>query len=429
MAGLIDIHQKFGSLTLAKVMAPAIAIAEQGFKVYPALSKSIEERKQVLAAFPESRKIFLPHDRVPHPGDILVQAELAHTLRLIASQGKKIFYQGDFASALTKEMKRLKGLITSKDLSTYKVQEHEPIEGNYRAYRIVGMPPPSSGGVHIIEILNMLSNDKISFMGHNSLAYAHLLAESMRRAFADRARYLGDPAFAKVPLKGLLAKDYALGLRRTIDPEKASPSQQLSAGDPYPYESRSTTHISVIDRWGNAVSTTQTINATFGSGLTVAGVVLNNEMDDFAVKPGSPNVYGLLGSDANAIEPGKTMLSSMSPTMVFDNKNNLQWILGSPGGPHIITATLQTLINLIDFRMPLFEAVNAPRIHHQWLPDELAVEEGALTESVRKALEAKGHKVRISEEAFGDVEAIGRLDNGNWVGVSDRRSDGQAFGF
>jgi len=425
VAGLVHMHKNHGSLALSKVMEPAIALAENGFEVYPSLSKSIQEKENLLRNFAQSRKIFLPHDKVPLPGQILVQSELAHTLRLIASQGQDIFYRGAIADSLVQEMKKGGGLISYKDLSSYKVIEHEPIEGTYRSYKLVGMPPPSSGGTLIFEILNMLSSDDMGTLKHNSVSYVHLLSEAMRRAFADRT-LLGDPKFVKVPTKGLLSKDYALQLRHGIDLQKASPSSTISAGKAFAYESPSTTHLSVVDQWGNAVSTTQTINDTFGSGVTVAGMVLNNEMDDFSSKPGVPNVYGLVGTFANAIAPGKTMLSSMSPTLIFNSDNELQYVLGSPGGPRIITATLQTILNLIDFKFPLDEAVQSYRIHHQWLPDQISMEANALPEDVIKELEKMGHTVKVPSWYFGDVQAIGRLQNGNWIGVSDRRSDGQA---
>lgn len=429
IAGLLDMHKKYGTLSLQKIMEPAIELAEKGFPVYKILKDSIEDRESVLRSFEHSRRIFLPNGKVPEVGDLLVQKELANSLKMIAAQGANVFYRGHIARSIVQEMKEAGGLITERDLNEYKVVERAPVEGEYRDYKIVGMPPPSSGGVHIIQILNMLSKDDVGALKHNSVEYVHLLAESMRRAFADRSEYLGDPDFVKVPVKGLLSKDYAMKLRKSIDGEHASLSKNLKAGDPSRYESPSTTHISVVDSWGNAVSSTQTVNGLFGSGVTVEGIVLNNEMDDFAARPGTPNIFGLVTNKANAVAPGKTMLSSMSPTLVFDERGNLKWILGSPGGPRIITATLQTLINVIDFKMPLPEAVQAPRVHHQWLPDELSMEKDALSEDVVKALEAKGHKLVVPTWVVGDVQAIGKLENANWIGVSDKRSDGHPKGF
>lgn len=429
VAGLLDLHKKYGMRPLAEVLAPAIKLADEGFKVYPSLAKALKDKQELLRSFPDSHKIFLPNDRVLEVGETLVQKDLANTLRLIAQGGKESFYNGPISKAIVTEMKKGGGLISQEDLSSYQMIERQPIEGNYRSYRVIGMPPPSSGGVHIIQILNMLSSDNVGELQHNSVKYLHLLAEVMRRAFADRARFLGDPKFFAVPTLGLLNKDYALKLRKTVDLDKATPSLNLAETKPTAYESPSTTHLSAIDRWGNAISTTQTINTTFGSGLTVAGIVLNNEMDDFSVNPGTPNAYGLVGAEANSISPRKTMLSSMSPTLVFDSKKELRWVLGSPGGPRIITATLQTIINLIDFHMPLWEAVQANRIHHQWLPDELVIEENSLSPELVQALERKGHHIRVSRESFGDVEAVERLEDGTLIGVADRRSEGQPVGY
>ncbi len=432
VAGLLEIHKKFGKLSLKKVMEPAITFADQGFPMYSSLSKYIDEKKDLLILFPETRKIFLPNGEIPTPGQLFIQKELAESLRLISKHGEKAFYTGEIADALIEEMKVGAGILKKKDLEDYKVIKREAIGTEYRTYKIFGMPPPSSGGVHIIEILNMISSDDVASLKHNSVPYLHLLTEAMRRAFADRAMYLGDPDFYKIPIKGLLSKEYAHKLRNSIDLNKASSSSSITAGNPLPYESPSTTHISVVDSSGNAVSTTQTINGIFGSGVTVRGIVLNNEMEDFATKPGSPNIFGLTGGEGNSIAPRKTMLSSMSPTLVFNKNGELTWILGSPGGPRIITATLQTLINVIDFQLPLTDAVQATRIHHQWLPDEISIESD-LSKDVRKGLEKLGHKLKIRTPShtwtFGDVEAIGRLSNGKWIGVSDKRSDGIPKGY
>lgn len=428
IAGLLEMHKKHGTLPLSKIMEPAIQLAENGFPIYRRLVNAIKDEEHVLRSFPQTRKIFFPNDKVPKEGDLFVQKELAHTLSLIASQGEYVFYHGKIAHDIVSEMKQGGGVISLKDFENYKVKISEPITTDYRQYRVVGMPLPSSGGIHIIQILNMLSEDDIYALKHNSVEYLHLLVECMRRAYADRAEYLGDPDFYKVPIKGLLSKNYALSLRKSIDPKHATPSIKLKAGQPFNYESPSTSHISTVDKWGNSVSTTHTINDIFGSGVTVDGMILNNEMDDFSSKPGTPNSYGLVGSQANAIAPGKTMLSSMSPTMVFDEKGELKWVLGAPGGPRIITATLQTLINVIDFKMPLSEAVQADRVHHQWLPDEVYYEENGLSPKVIKGLSEEAYQLKTSNFTFGDIQALERLKNGNWVGVSDKRSDGEPRG-
>ena len=326
-------------------------------------------------------------------------------------------------------MTRGKGLVSFEDLKQYQVKMRQPVTGHYRGYQVISMPPPSSGGTHIVQILNILKGFDYGAMGSQTTQSIHLLAEAMRRAYADRAKYLGDPDFVSVPIKGLTSPKYAASLAKTIDLRRATPSSSIKAGDPNPYESPSTTHLSVVDRWGNAVTSTQTINYTFGSCVVAegTGIILNNEMDDFSKKPGVPNAFGLLGSEANAIAARKTMLSSMSPTLVFNDQGHLQLVVGSPGGPRIITATLQTILNVIDHKMPLPLAVHANRIHHQWYPDELRMEPGGLAPQVVNQLKAMGHKV-VVKEGIGDVQAIGRVPGG-WIGVSDTRSEGYPMGY
>ncbi|MBI2602392.1 MAG: gamma-glutamyltransferase [Deltaproteobacteria bacterium] len=429
VAGLLEVHNRLGSLPLPKVMAPAIRIAEEGFPVYKSLAESIREKKEVLAHFPGSRKLFLPNGNPLAEGDLLVQKDLARTLVAISKHGSEAFYRGMTARKIVEEMKRGGGLITAQDLSSYKVVQHEPIQGSYRGYSIFSMPPPSSGGVHIVQIFNMLSFFDVGSLAFHSAEHIHLLTETMKRAFADRAQYLGDPKFAKVPVKGLTSLEYARELRTSLSLEKATPSSELAAGNPLPYEPPSTTHLSVVDPWGNAVSTTQTINATFGSCVVAegTGIVLNNEMDDFSKQPGAPNLFGLVGGEANSIAPGKTMLSSMSPSIVLDPSGELFLILGAQGGPRIISSVLQTISNVIDFKMPLPDAVHAKRIHHQWLPDHIRTETDGLPKDVMRTLEAKGHTIKESSAPTGDVQAIGRI-HGGWIGVSDTRSEGQPIG-
>lgn len=430
VAGIVKAHKQHGLLPLAKVLAPAIKIAEKGFKVYPSLEYAVKVRKKVLTSFEGSKALFYPHGKPIKTGDILIQKDLAKTLRLIAKKGHDGFYKGETRDLILKEIRAGKGILTKKDFSSYKVKQRKPIIGNYRGHKVVSMPPPSSGGVHIVEILNMLSGDDIKALGHNTPKGIHLLAEAMRRAYADRAKYMGDDDFVKVPTKGLTSKKYALKLRESIDPNKATPSRSLANVSPTPYESSSTTHMSIVDKWGNAVSSTQTINYTFGSGVVArgTGIVLNDEMDDFSIKPGVANSYGLVGSRANAIAAKKTMLSSMSPTLVFDKNNKLELIVGSPGGSRIINATLQVIINTIDHKMPLKEAVHAFRIHHQWLPDEIRIEPNGLPKETISALNKMGHKVTEKIIPIGDVQAISKMKNG-WIGVSDTRSDGKPAGY
>lgn len=428
--GLVDVQKKFGRLTLEKVMAPAIELAAKGFPVYKDLAEAIKEREDVLRAFPATQAIFFKDRQPLQEGALLVQSDLAETLRLIAKTAGKDFYTGSIAKKLVAEMQNGGGILTAEDLRSYKVEERQPVSGTYRGYRLISMPPPSSGGVHIVEIFNMLATrtfDKDHFHNADSV---HYLAESMRRAYADRSAYLGDPAFFKVPLAGLLDKEYAARLARGIDTRFATPSSQVKPGKPALTESPSTTHFSVVDNEGNAVSSTQTVNYTFGSGVVAAGtgIILNDEMDDFSIKPGVPNAYGLVGSEANAVKARKTMLSSMSPSLVFNPKGELDMVVGSPGGSRIITAVLQTIQNRIDYNMDLESAVQAPRIHHQWLPDKLYYEPGAMEPRVLARLKEMGHDMQ-ERDSHGDVQAIGRAPRGGWIGVSDRRHFGMPLGF
>ena len=430
--GLTDIHAQYGKLSLATVLAPAIAAATDGFPVYPALAERLADRAEVLKHFPGSYKVFFKNGRPLHAGELLIQKDLAWTLQQIAQHGADGFYKGAVAERLLAEMQRGGGLVSLADLQQYKMRERQPLIGEYRGFHIVSMPPPSSGGTHIIEIMNILAGIDYAKMGFGTAESLHWLAEAMRRAFADRAAYLGDPDFTKVPLKGLLSLDYATSRRATIKANTATPSTEIKAGNPQAYEHPSTTHLSVIDEAGNSVSSTQTVNYYFGSGVVAegTGIVLNDEMDDFAKKPeanDAPNVFGLVGSHANAISPGKTPLSSMSPSLVFDSAGKLRLIVGSPGGPRIITATLQTILNVIDHRMNLTDAVHASRIHHQWLPDQLEVETGAFSSDVLHELKKMGHHV-VSHGSMGDVEAIAVTDQG-LTGVSDTRSDGRPMGY
>jgi gamma-glutamyltranspeptidase/glutathione hydrolase len=429
VAGLVDVHAKKGKLKLSEVMQAAIDIAESGFIVYGGLAEDIIDRKDILSVFPSSQKIFLPSGVPLKVGDKLVQKDLAWTLKQIAAKGKDGFYKGEVADRIIAEMKKGGGIISAKDLLNYKVKTRDPVRGSYRGFKIVSMPPPSSGGVHIVQMLNMLENVDYGKFTHGSAESIHILSEVMRRAFADRAEYLGDSEFFKVPHKGLTSKEYAKKLYSTIDLKKATPSAVVKPGNPEAYESPSTTHLSVIDSEGNAVSTTQTINYSFGSCVVAegTGIVLNDEMDDFSKKPGIANVFGLVGNEANAIAAGKTMLSSMSPTLVFDKDDKLLLAVGSPGGPKIISATLQTIINVIDHKMPLDQAVHAARIHHQWNPDILRVEAATLSPEVAKSLEVLGHKIDESN-TIGDVQAVGTVPQG-FIGVSDTRSEGQPIGY
>jgi gamma-glutamyltranspeptidase/glutathione hydrolase len=429
VAGLALALEKYGTISLAESLAPAIELAEKGFVVTPRFSKGVKSKQDMLFKLEAGKKKFLKFDgSFYEPGDIYAQPDLAETLRRIAANGTKGFYEGETAEMIVAEMKRGNGLITLEDLRNYRPAVREPVHGTYRGYDIYSMSPPSSGGAHIIQILNILEPYPIGNLGHNAARTIHLMAEAMKRAYADRSQYLGDSDFVDVPLKGITSKAYAAALRADIDPHFASNSKDVRPGNPVAYESEETTHFSIVDRFGNAVSNTYTINFSYGSGIVVegAGFLLNNEMDDFSAKPGVPNAYGLIGGEANKIEPNKRMLSSMSPTIVLkDGKNFL--VAGSPGGSRIITTTLQVIMNVIDHRLNVQAAVNAPRIHHQWLPDEIRIEEGISPDTVR-LLESMGHTVS-RKSSMGAIQSIMIGEDGTLYGGADpRRSTSAAMG-
>ena len=422
VAGLALAAERYGSgqLTLADLIAPATKLAADGMPVSEDLASSLAAREKRLKKWPESVKIFYKADgSLYNVGETLVQADLATSLQAIADQGPQAFYEGEIAEKIAADMEANDGLITLKDLKNYKAVIRRPVRGTYRGYEIVSMPPPSSGGVHVVQILNMLEHYPIKQFGHNSASTIHRMAEAMKLAYADRSEYLGDPDYAEVPVKGLTSKKYAAELVNMIDVSKARPASDIKPNNPIPYESNETTHYSVMDQDGNVVSTTYTINFSYGTGIVAAGtgILLNNEMDDFSAKPGVPNAYGLIGGDANAVAPRKRPLSSMTPTIVLkDGKPFL--ITGSPGGSRIITTTLQVIMNVIDHGMNIAEATVAPRIHHQWLPDEIRVEEGLSPDTVA-LLEAMGHKVVI-KNAMGSTQSIMRMPEGLY-GYSDPR--------
>ncbi|MDM8547500.1 gamma-glutamyltransferase [Candidatus Venteria ishoeyi] len=404
VAGLILALEKYGSLPLKAVLQPAIRLAQKGIIVSPALHEALKTRGSQLNT--TAQQAFLKPDGTPPAiGERLVQADLANTLQAIAEQGATGFYQGPVADALVKEMLAHGGIIDHADLATYRPAMRTPIQGKFRGFDIFSMPPPSSGGIHIVQMLNMLKDFDLKASGHNSAASIHILAEVMKLAYADRAKYLGDTDFIKVPVAGLISPAYAQQLSTQIYSDKTRPSVEIHAGKVPGYESRETTHFSVVDKIGNAVANTYTLNFSFGSGIMAPGTgfLLNNEMDDFSAKSGVPNAYGLIGGEANAIEPGKRMLSSMSPTIVLKGKKPYL-ITGSPGGSRIITTTLQILLNVIEHGMNIQEAVNAPRIHHQWLPDELRLERG-LSVDTRQLLKAKGHKL-VEKRVMGAANSI-----------------------
>ena len=439
VAGLVEVQKKYGTMPLNAVMAPAIHLAEEGFPIYPQLAGAIAYRAKLLGDSPTTRAIYFREDRPLREGELLVQKDLARTLREIATEGKDAFYKGRVAKALVKEVQDRGGLITQEDLDAYRVLYRTPLNGTFRGFQVHSMPPPSSGGALIVQMLNVLTDFPLQQFGFHTPKSIHLLAETMRLAFRDRAQYLGDPDFAQVPTDMLVSQSYAADLRKKIDLAKAAPSEPL----PSPtgkVESTSTTHLSVIDKEGNAVATTQTVNLYFGSGVMVpgTGVLLNDEMDDFSAQLNNPNAFGLLGkTDANAVAPRKTPLSSMSPTIVT-REGKVVLIAGSPGGSRIISATLQILLNVLAYDMTLPEAMFAPRIHHQWFPDDLLIEtrKGAQPEGLVEALQQMGHKVTVVEDTgdgrtpFGNVQAIHvDIASGQITGVSDPRGEGRPHGF
>ena len=423
VSGLLTALERFGTMSRAAVMAPAIALAKHGVVVSPYLAAGLRKRARRMRRWPATERIFYrPNGGFYDPGELLKQHDLAWSLEQISLHGAAAFYDGGIGARLVADMKKHGGLIGRDDLKRYKTILREPIWGNYRGYRIASMPPPSSGGVHLVQMLNVLEGFPIGYLGHNSAATLHLMAETMKRAYADRSKYLGDPDYWDVPVRGLTSLAYAQRLRSHIDRHRATPSTAIGPGVPSKFESRETTHFSVADREGNFVANTYTINFSFGTGIVAegTGILLNNEMDDFSAKPGVPNAYGLLGGEANAIEGGKRPLSSMTPTLVFKGRQPIL-ATGTPGGSRIITTTLQVIMNVIDHKMNLAEATNAARVHHQWFPDELRVEKGLSRDTVER-LSRMGHRI-VTKRAMGSVQSV-LSSNGMFFGASDPRRPG-----
>ena len=423
VAGMTTALAKYGKLSLRDVMQPAIRLASEGFVVDSAFSRSLAASANLIR--PSAGAVFFPGGVPVAPGTLLRQPELARTLTLIANQGPSAFYTGAVADQIVTQMRRDGGIITAKDLASYKPIWRPAIVGNYRGYTLYAMPPSSSGGVTSIEILNQLETWK-SLPPFNSAAYKHLLAETFQRAFIDRNTRLGDPAFVTNPLAELTSKSYASTLASTITPDRATPSPAFTAAA----EPMHTTHYSVVDGSGNAVATTTTLNSSYGSGVFIAagGFFMNNEMDDFAAQPGKPNQFGLVQGEINAIQPGKRMLSAMSPTIVLDRSGRLMMVVGAAGGPTIITGVVQVILNVIDQHMSLPDAMFAPRMHDQAWPDALTYERGGLSQSAVDSLTAMGHKLHAIS-ALTNVNAVMRGPDGRWVGVYEPRSTGGAVGY
>ena len=431
--GLLRVFYDYGSgsVSLRDVLLPAIKLAEKGFKLSFYEANRFNNYRELFDRNKAASEIFIRKDKNEwRKGDLLIQKDLAKTLKRILKFGRDGFYSGRTAELIVKEMIRGNGLISIEDLKNYASVYREPIIGSYKDYKIISMGPPSSGGILLVNMLNMLENFQIDSMGWNSSEYVHLITEVERRAYADRSKHIGDPGYWDVPISTITSKEYASKRIESISMDIASLSNNVSAGNMEDSESRETTHYSIVDKWGNAVSVTTTINLSYGNGIVVegAGFFLNNEMDDFSAKPGSPNVYGLIGNEANSIEPNKRPLSSMTPTIVLKGQRPYM-VIGSPGGSTIITTVLQCLLNVIEFKMDIKEAVSSPRFHSQWLPDVIQVEPRSFSNDVLNNLKKKGHK--IAPYKWGYIgEANGILILEDFVsGGGDSRGETSAIGY
>ena len=432
VAGLYEVHQKFGSLPWSELLVPAIRAAEKGFRVFPALANGINKRKEILASFPSSKAVYLKKDGSPYLlGDILKQPGLAKTLRTIAKKGRDGFYSGHVAEEIVATSDRYHGLISEDDLASYQVHWREPLRTSFRGYELISMPPPSSGGINVYEILKMLEHDNLHALGVLSAKAIHLEASAMQLAFADRAKYLGDPDFVKVPSAELVSDAYAKAQRKRILPDAETPSSQIGPGDiSVADESTNTTHMAIMDAQGNMISSTQTINGYMGSALVAGdtGVLLNNEMDDFSAKPGASNLFGAIGSDNNSIQPGKTPLSSMSPTLVMKNGEPLLAI-GARGGTRIITCAAQAILDYLAYGLPLYDSVALARFHHQWKPDKLDFDAPGPGAEVLTKLSSMGYSVHVEPDGVVCRVMAVSYEAGRFHGMSDPRDIGQSLGW
>lgn len=426
--GLYDIHSRFGRLPWKETIAPAIKLAREGLPLYQQLQDAIEDRKNILKMDPEAKSIFFTKEGgVPAIGSLIFQENLAKTLEIIAEKGADGFYKGKVADAIVKTIGKQRGILSHRDLREYKMKERKPVIGVYKGLNVYSMPPPSSGGIHVIQILKMLEPYNLKSFGPQSVEAVHLTANSMQRAFVDRAMYLGDPDFSKIPTTQLIDEKYLTEMSAAINSPKAFKASELRPL-PLPYESSDTIHFSLADEEGNLVASTQTINGWFGSGVIAqgTGIVLNNEMDDFAQKVGAQNLFGAVGGKYNLVKPKKRPLSSMSPTIITEKNGSPVMAVGSPSGTRIITCVAQTILNSLEFEMPLYEAVAATRIHQQWQPDVLKIEAPFLEAKTEEALKSKGHNI-VHEGLGCSIQAIKR-EKGKWIGVSDPRGAGLAKG-
>jgi gamma-glutamyltranspeptidase/glutathione hydrolase len=425
---MVELHKKYGKLKWADLVEPAYQLATKGFKITKQQANELNRLKSKFQHFNPLGTVFVKNEGEWKEGDLLVQDELANTMRLIRDKGRAGFYEGEVADYIAAEMKRGGGLISKEDLKNYHAAWRTPIVGTYKGYKVITMPPTSSGGIALVQLLKSIENYPLAKWGHNADSTIQVMVEAERRVYADRAKHLGDPDFWKVPQEELLAPAYNVGRMANLNWNKATPSSEIQAGEFARKESEETTHFSVVDKDGNAVSLTTTINTSYGNYVVVkgAGFFLNNEMDDFSVKPGTPNYFGLVGYEANAIAPNKRMLSSMTPT-ILEKDGKLAMVVGTPGGSTIITSVFQTIINVIDFGMDMQEAVNARKFHHQWLPDRVDLEPNALTPEVQQKLEAKGYTF-YKRNSIGRVDAILVTKKGRYQTGADPRGDDTAGG-
>ncbi|HEX8294137.1 MAG TPA: gamma-glutamyltransferase [Pyrinomonadaceae bacterium] len=434
VAGMELALRKYGSgrLTWAQLVEPARRLAAEGFALPYGLARSLRANEKELGLYPESKKVYLNNGRFFNEGEVWRQPELAATFARMQRSGPREFYEGRTARLIAEDMRAHDGLITLEDLKGYVAKERAPLRTTYRGFEVISMPPPSSGGAVLIEMLNILEGFDLRHMGASSSERYHVQTEAMRRAFADRAEYMGDADFVSVPVAGLIDKGYAERLRKGIRMERASTSAEVKAGRPAGAESEETTHFTVVDAEGNCVSNTYTLNDSYGSKVVMkgTGILMNDEMDDFAAKPGTPNMFGLIQGERNAVAPRKRPLSAMTPTFVLRQDGSLWFAVGSPGGPTIINTVLQVVTNVVDFDMNIQQAIDAPRIHHQWLPDEITYEPFGLSADTFRALESRGHRLTQKPRYMGDAHGIMIEEKtGMRLGASDSRNEGAAVGY